>query len=86
MSQHANVSIKSSSTESICEVNDNVSCTHLQNIIDDFVLPSVISSEEKNDLIEVAAILINEYVSEDPTIFMDPRFHENANSECYQTY
>ena len=81
MSQHANVSIKSSSTESICEVNDNVSCTHLQNIIDDFVLPCILSSEEKNDLIEVAAILINEYISEDPTMFMDPRFHENVTEE-----
>ena len=81
MSQHANESIKSSSTESICEVNDNVSCTHLQNIIDDFVLPCILSSEEKNDLIEVAAILINEYISEDPTMFMDPRFHENVTEE-----
>jgi hypothetical protein len=60
------------------EVSDGAASLHLQNIIDDFVLPSVISSEEKDDLVEVAAILINEYVSEDPTIFMDPSFHENA--------
>ena len=58
--------------DSVWEVSDGVASLNLQNIIDDFVLPSVISSEEKDDLVEVAAILINEYVSEDPTIFMDP--------------
>jgi hypothetical protein len=39
-----------------------VDIVSLQNIIDDFVLPSVISSEEIDDLVEVAAILINEYI------------------------
>ena len=81
MPEHANVRPKftpSALPDSVWEVSDGVASLNLQNIIDDFVLPSVISLEEKDDLVEVAAILINEYVSEDPTIFMDPMFHENA--------
>jgi len=53
----------------------------LQNIIDDFVLPGVVSSKEKEDLVESAAILIDEYVMGDATIFMNPGFHDMVTND-----
>ena len=53
----------------------------LQNIIDEFVLPGVISSKEKEDLVESAAILIDEYVLNDATIFMNPDFHDMVTKD-----
>ena len=84
MSEHDNVSPILNSPglpESVRKISGGVELLHLQNIIDNFVVPSVMSSEEKEELTETAALLIHEHVLNDATMFMDPNFHDRVTQD-----
>jgi putative phage-type endonuclease len=52
--------------------------TLLVNIIDSFTVPSVFSPDEEITLIETAYALINDLLTREPMLYIQPLFHENV--------
>jgi putative phage-type endonuclease len=52
--------------------------TFLVNIIDSFTVPSVFSPDEEITLIETAFALVNDLLTREPMLYIQPQFHENV--------
>ena len=50
----------------------------LQNIIDSFVLPSPFDDDEYTEVLETASLLIDDLITNDPMIYILPKFHETV--------
>ena len=53
----------------------------LQNILDSLRPPPVFAEEEREDIMEVAVMLVDDLISSDPMIYADPGFSETIHDE-----
>ena len=55
----------------------------LKNILDDLIVPPIVSDEDKDSMLEIAGELIEYYVKSNPLLIAEPTFHEILKCEVF---
>ena len=55
----------------------------LKNILDDLIVPPIVSDEDKDSMLEMAGELIEYYVKSNPLLIAEPTFHETLKCEVF---